>query len=282
MSQSLFVSLNGEILPANQPLFAASNRSFRYGDGLFETIRFANSKVQFLEKHMARLTSSMELLKINKPAHYTEDFFRKEITGLIEKNQVSRGARIRLTVYRKDGGFYTPECEDPLYIIECEPIEESHYNLNARGHAVDIYPDYKKQIHRLSNIKCNSSLMHVLAAVYKKQNELDDCIILNQNFSIAEAISSNIFAVKNGVLYTPPIVDGCVEGIMRNHIIDVARKHRISVYEVSLAMNVLLNSDELFLTNVINGICWVSGYKTKRFYNTMSKMLVEKLNESLI
>lgn len=281
MADNLFVNINGNIQSSASAVLSADNRSFRYGDGIFETIRFANGKVQFLAKHVNRMRTSLEILKIDCPEGYTEAYFRAEINKLVEKNKVEKGARIRLTVFRKEGGYYTPHIDEPHFLIECEPIEESFYNLNPKGYSIDIFPDYKKPINKLSNVKSNNALLHVLAGVYRKQNDLDDCIILNQNFGIAEGISSNIFAVKNGVLYTPPIVDGCVDGIMRRHIIEVARAHRISVYEVSLQMNVLLNSDELFLTNVISGVRWVGAYKAKRFYNNMAKLIIDKLNESL-
>jgi branched-chain amino acid aminotransferase len=281
MADNLFVNVNGNVLSSDSAVLSADNRSFRYGDGIFETIRFANGKVQFLGRHVQRIHDSLAILRIDVPSHYTEDYFRSEISKLVGSNKVEKGARIRLTIFRKEGGYYTPHIDEPNFLIECEPIEEAHYNLNPKGYSIDIYPDYKKPINKLSNVKSNNALMNVLAGVYRKQNDLDDCVILNQNFGIAECISSNIFAVKNGVLYTPPIMDGCVDGIMRKHLIEVARSHRISVYEVSLQMNVLLNSDEIFLTNVISGVRWVGAYKAKRFYNNMAKLIIDKLNESL-
>ncbi|MCC7301957.1 MAG: aminotransferase class IV family protein [Bacteroidia bacterium] len=281
MSLVFQVNYNGNLLSADSPVLRADNRSFRYGDGVFETIRHANGKPQFLAHHVARLKSSLEVLHISFPPALEESSLRSMIVELSARNAVERGGRIRLTVFRKEGGYYTPDSNEGCFLLECDPIDESNYNLNPAGLVVDIFPDFKKQVNKLSSIKSNNAQVPVLAALYKKQNELDDCIILNSNFSIAEAINANVFAVKNGVLYTPPIADGCVDGIMRKQVIHVAKQNRISVYEVSLAMNVLLNSDELFLTNVVSGISWISAYKAKRFTNTMSKMLVEKLNESL-
>lgn len=281
MASVLHVNFNGTLVPASEPVLKADNRSFRYGDGVFETIRHANGKPQFLAHHVERLRNSLEVLNIRFPEALQVNPLLKMLGELAAKNGIDRGGRMRLTVFRQDGGYYTPETNEAGFLIECDPIDESLYNLNAAGLVVDIFPDYKKPVNRLSNIKSNNAQLPVLAAIYKKENELDDCIILNTNFSIAEAINANVFAVKNGVLYTPPVVDGCVDGIMRKQIIHVARQNRISVYEVSLAMNVLLNSDELFLTNVVSGLSWISAYKAKRFTNTMSKQLVDKLNESL-
>lgn len=282
MSAELFLNVNGEIKPASHAVIHADNRSFRYGDGIFETIRFANGKIQFLESHIRRMKESMGILKMDFPENYTEDFFRSEIMKLVQQNKVEKGARIRLTVYRREGGYYMPLFDEPDFLIECESIEQANYNLNTKGLNIEIFSEYKKAINRLSNIKSNNSLLYILASVYKKQNDFDDCIILNQNLSIIESITSNIFAVKNGVLYTPPISEGCVDGVMRRQVIQVARNNRISVFEVPLQMNVLLNSNELLLTNTISGVRWVGAYKAKKFGNDMARALVEKLNESLL
>ena len=118
-----------------------------------------------------------------------------------------------------------------------------------------------------------------MAGIFKNQKQLDDCILLNDQSHIIESINSNIFAVKNGVLYTPPIIDGCVDGVMRKKIIEIAQANRIAVYEISVMQNVLLGADELFLTNAIHGIRWVVAYKQKRYFNNTSKRLIEKLNE---
>jgi branched-chain amino acid aminotransferase len=118
-----------------------------------------------------------------------------------------------------------------------------------------------------------------MAGIFKMQHGLDECILVNDKGAITEAISSNIFAVKNGVLYTSPISDGCIDGVMRKKIIEIAEANRIAVYELSIMQNVLLGADELFLTNAINGIRWVVAYKQKRYFNNTAKKLLEKLNE---
>src|SRR5687767_12746833 len=128
MSAGLFLNINGEIKEADTAVVGADNRSFRYGDGIFETIRFANGKIQFLESHLRRMKESMEALKMDFPPHYSADFFRDEIGKLLRQNKVEKGARIRLTVFRKEGGYYTPIFDEPNYLIECEPIEEANYN----------------------------------------------------------------------------------------------------------------------------------------------------------
>lgn len=283
MLDTFYVDINGTVIESQEAFLSLNNRSFRYGDGVFETIRYANGKIQLLDKHIERLKQAMKLLGFEKNTRLTENNLRQQILKLIEKNKIEdRGARIRLTVYRKDGGFYTPVSNECEFVIECAPLDNASYALNKNGLTIDIFQEYRKSIDKLSNMKSCNALLYVLASVFAKNNQLDDAIMLNKNLTITESSNANIFAVKNGVLYTPPLSDGCIDGVMRSHIIELARRQKISVYEVSLAMNVLLNSDELFLTNAISGIKWIGAYKTKRFYNNMSKILIEKLNETIV
>ncbi len=275
----LFINNNGTIVSAEQPVVTARNRSFRYGDALFESIRFTNSKPQFLKEHLQRLFTGMKVLKMQKDNLYSESFFENAILELALKNSITTDGRIRLTIYRNDGGLYTPDNNSTAYLIEITPLNDVGYFLNQKGITVDLFNDFKKQKNTLSSIKSANSIIYVLAGIYKSQNQLDDCIILNDESHIIESISSNIFAVKNGVLYTPPIADGCVDGVMRKKIIEIAQTNRIAVYEISVMQNVLLGADELFLTNAISGIRWVVAYKQKRYFNNTSKKLIEKLNE---
>ena len=277
-----YIILNEKLLKANEPSIMANNRAFRYGDVLFESMRIVNGKVQFLPEHIERLKIGMQLLKMEIPSHFNWEYFSVQIKNLTDKNIVGQDARIRMTIYRNEGFFYTPLTNEVSFLIEAESINFIGYELNSKGYIIDVFPDLKKSLNILSTIKSSNCLASVLGAIYKKKQNLDECIILNEKGNIAEAISSNIFAVKNGVLYTPPISDGCVDGIMRKQIIRIAKENKNAVYEVTIAMNVLLGADELFLTNSITGIQWIAAYKGKRYFNTTSKLLVDKLNLSLI
>jgi branched-chain amino acid aminotransferase len=274
-----FVNHNGVFLATEQPLFSSENRAFCYGDALFETIRITNYKPQFLKEHLQRLLHGMSVLKMQANDFFIETFFENAISELAKKNGITSDARVRLTVYRNTGGFYAPNDNTVSYLIEATAMETRGYELNTAGYTVDLYTELKKTKSPLSSIKSANSAIYVMAGIYKKTHALDECILLNDKGSIIEAISSNIFAVKNGVLYTSPIADGCVDGVMRKKIIEIAQANRIAVYELSIMQNVLLGADELFLTNAVNGIRWVAAYKQKRYFNTTSKKLVEKLNE---
>jgi aminodeoxychorismate lyase len=277
-----FINHNRTIIPAEEPVLTLDNRSFRYGDGLFETMRIANGRVQLLKEHLQRLTNGAQVLRMKLPADMTEEFLDKSIMELAHRNGISRNARVRLCVFRKSGGQYTPEDNQVLFAIEVYPVAEENYVLNQKGLTVDLYTEYRKTANALASIKSSNSLIFVLAGLYKQENNLDECILSNDKGQIIEAVSSNLFAVKNGVLYTPPVSDGCINGVMRNKIIQIAQANRIAVYEISIMQNVLLGADELFLTNALYGLRWVVAYKQKRYFNDTAKKLVDKLNEYVL
>ena len=274
-----YINHNGTLLPADQPLFTTTNRAFCYGDALFETIRIANYHPQFLKEHIQRLFVGMSVLKMETNTLFNEVFFEQAILELAKKNNLTSDGRVKLTIYRNSGGYYTPDNNTASFLIEVFAMETKGYEINTKGLALDLYTELKKSQSPLSSIKSANSNIYVMAGIFKKQHSLDECILVNDKGIITEAISSNIFAVKNGVLYTSPVSDGCVDGVMRKKIIEIAKANRIAVYELSIMQNVLLGADELFLTNAINGIQWVVAYKQKRYFNNTSKKLLEKLNE---
>ncbi len=274
-----FINHNGNFILSDAPVVSANNRSFRYGDALFETIRITNYNPQFLKEHLQRLAAGMDVLKMEKNPDLNTLFIEHAILELAQKNNVTSDGRIRLTVYRNEGGFYAPNDNKTSFLMEVYPVEEKGYILNQKGYTVDLFTEFKKAQNTLSSIKSANSAIYVMAGIYKTQQQLNECLLLNDKHHIIEGISSNIFAVKNGVLYTPPVFDGCVNGVMRKKIIEIAQANKIAVYEISIMQNVLLGADELFLTNTINGIRWVVAYKQKRYFNDTSQKLTQKLNE---
>lgn len=278
MSESLLINFDGNFFPSGTPVLSADNRGFRYGDGFFESMRYAGGKLMFVESHFARLKNSAKVLRLDLPGYFSVEYFKETILDLLQKNNVSQDARIRVTIFRKEGGLYAPLSNDISFLIEAGPVEENGFVLNSSGLSIDIFNEYRKPVNKLSNIKSCNALYFVLAGIFKNENSLDECIILNEKGNIIESTSCNIFAVKNGVLYTCPLSEGCVDGVMRQEIIRIALKNRMAVYEVQIPMNVLLNSDELFFSNAVKGVQWVGNYRSKKYSEQTSKKIVELLN----
>jgi branched-chain amino acid aminotransferase len=213
------------------------------------------------------------------------DVFEKieqDILKLIQKNGLSKGGRVRLTVSRSSAGFYRPEDENGLdYHIAAYTMPENGFALNEKGLIVDIYTDFRKQINRMAYFKTLNCQLYIMASVHAKQKGLDNVLLTNENDCIIEAANSNLFIVSNGVLYTPPLADGCLGGTMRMEVINTAIRHDIKVYETTLRPQNLLVADEVFLTNATLGIQWVSAYRQKRYYHNQAQRLVQYLNEEV-
>lgn len=273
-----YVNKNGEILANDGPTIMAGSRSYLYGDGVFESIRIINGKPINLENHISRLLEGAKFLRMRPPSFYTLEFFSERIEGLIEKSNITKGGKCRLHLDRAMGGTYSPETNEVEFFIEVYSIDNNFFELNAKGLEVDLYMDMKKPKIKLSNYKTKNGLISIIASITAKEKGLDDYLIANSNEGIIEGTSTNLFVVSNGVLYTPGLEEGCVAGTMRMQIINLAVENGTKVYECNILPQNLLVADEVFLTNAVKGIIWVSGYRTKRYFNNISRNFVDLLN----
>jgi len=280
MSNSLYINYNGFLYMDDEKVFNVKNRAFKYGDALFESIRIIDGEPCYLEDHFIRLKKGMTVLKM-RSANISFNELKDQIAKLIEKNHINLGGRIRLTVFRSGNGLYTPENEGKSYVIEAAPYKDNNYLLNDKGLNIDVYNELRRHRNILSQIKTTNNIPHVLAGIYKKENDLDDCIILNDQGRIVEALSSNIFLYKNNNLYTPSLDEGCMDGIMRKQVLSAAKQMNINVFEGMLNGSMLLQADEMFLTNAIKGIQWVVSYRQKRYFNKATKEVLLNLNQSI-
>ncbi len=272
---------NGTFISETDTLSCIKNRAFLYGDSIFETIRVNNRNILFFEEHIERLVSGMTVLKYEIPEKFTifKSQLKNEILNLLNRNKIFKSSRVRITVFRKSGGLYTPETNEPEYIISASKLDTDKFILNTNGLKIDIFPDIKKPINIFSPYKAANSLIYTLAGVYKNKLNLDDCLILNEENKIIESSSSNVFIVKEKKIYTPPITDGCINGIMRFQVITYAKIHNIQCKEQSLTDADLLQADEIFLSNSIKGIQWVVAYKNKRYFKRLSAFFINLLND---
>ncbi len=276
--QNNFVNFNGNIVEAGQPIFTAANRAFRYGDAVFETIRLMNGEILFFEKHLARLSRSMELLGMNSHDDLTFHNLYLSIRHLDQVNNLKGNGRIRLEVFRNDGGLYTPQSNNVSYLIEVSNLSNRSFQLNDSGLKIDLYTDIKKPVSRLSNLKSSNALYYVMAGLFKNKSNSGDCLVMNTDGRIAEAISSNIFLLEDNIFYTPSLDEACVAGIMREVLIQHLRDQGKQVVEKGINVDDLLKADEIFLSDVIHGIRWVGAFRTKRYFNNYSTKLIKELN----
>lgn len=274
----LFINFNGNIYPEGSKLLDIGNRGFRYGDGLFESMRLMRGQLNFAEHHAERLQKGMKALHFEGYSQMDAWFLRERVDELAVSNKTKNG-RVRLTVYRDAGGLYTPGTNKMAYSIELGPVDEPRYTLNDRGLIMDMYTEIPKPVNVLSNFKTCNAMIYVMAGLFKTRHLLDEVFILNQHSFLCEALSANVFVLYQGHLYTPALTEGCIAGVMRQVIIDLAHKIGVPVTEAQISPAILNQAEEVFLTNASRGIQWVLGYAEKRYFNQMSKFLIDELNK---
>ena len=272
------VNFNGEIVGENVNL-SINNRAFLYGDGVFETMKIVNYKILFFEDHYFRLMASMRILRMEIPMNFTMEYLENEILNLARINNFQSAARVRFTVFRNDGGYYLPNSNEISFLINIQPLENQLYKIENSNYEVELFKDFYITKHLLSTLKTTNKILNITASIFAKENDYDNCLILNDSKNIVEAINGNIFMVIGNKLITPPISEGCLNGIMRKQILNLAKKvDFLEVEEAIISPFDLQKADELFITNVISGIQPISKYRKKYFTNQLTNELLIKLN----
>ncbi|TMI74197.1 MAG: hypothetical protein E6H09_04550 [Bacteroidetes bacterium] len=263
------VSLNGKLFPADKPVLMADNRGYRYGDGLFETMKLINGKIILEAFHFERFFQGLQLLKFKVPSSFTASKLRKQVLVLCEKNKCMDLARVRLSVCRGNGGLQDQPGE-LQWLIECMPADQSVNSINKKGLNVDIYTGLQKNCDVFANLKSANFLPYAMAAEHARENKLDDCIVCNTRGQIADTTIANIFLLKNKLVITPALTEGCVNGVMRRYILEKLRDSDFEVREGVVTKSDLETFDEVFLTNAMIGIKWVAQSKKKKYMNTQT------------
>ena len=275
------INFNGDIVSHDASLLA-QNRAFLYGDAVFETVKIAGSKILFLEDHYFRLMSSMRVVRMEIPMNFTMEYFEEQILFLAKIKNLEISARARITVYRNDGGYYLPQNNTVSFLISAESLGNTLYSINQKEYEVDLFKDFYVARQLLSSIKTTNKIINITGSIFANENGLDNCLLLNDSKNVIEALQGNIFMLKENTLITPPVSEGCLNGVMRKQILALAKKiENLEVVEEVISPFDLQKADELFITNVIKGIQPITKYRKKEFTVNLSKKLVQKLNESI-
>jgi len=264
---------NGKIYKDDTAVIGASNRGLRYGDGVFETMKLSNGQLFFANEHFARLWKGMQVLQFVIPKHFDPEKLQEEILQLAQKNQHEKAARIRITIFRGDGGLYDAADHFPNYIIQTWQLPQSNDALNNNGLDAGIYTAVKKSCDILSNLKTNNYLPYVMAALEAKKQKWNDAILINSYGRICDSSIANIFLIKDERVYTPSLTEGCVAGIIRKHIIEQINAMGIICKEKEITIDELLEADEVFLTNSIYNMRWVKNIQEKTFSNILTQKI---------
>ena len=267
------LNFNGEIIAKSAFNLPYNNRAFSYGDSLFDTCKFINDEVQFIEDHYFRLMASMRMLRMEIPMSLTLTYFEQEIRKTITANELNSNARVKFSVFRNTGGFYAPETNQVSFIIEARELIIPEI---INEYEVDIFKDYTINSNILSTLKTNNRIVNVVGSIYAKENNLDNCLLINEKKFIVEALNGNVFLIFGNVIKTPAITEGCMKGVMRKKIIEMIKKTGDFVLEeTAISPFEIQKADSLFITNSIIGIQGVKKYRKKVF----NSYLVDKIKE---
>jgi branched-chain amino acid aminotransferase len=273
------INFNGNILE-NDTLLSVNNRGYNYGDALFETIKTSYGKILFWEDHYFRLMASMRIMRMEIPMSFTMEFLETQINNTLEASGLtSFSARVKMTVHRNEGGLYLPTTNDVSFIITTKSLENDFYVLDESPYEVDLFKDYYIAPTLLSTLKTNNKALNVVGSIFAKENGLQNCLLLNTNKQVVEALNGNIFVIKDHIIKTPPLMNGCLKGVMRTQLIDIIKTlPDYELEEASVSPFELQKADEIWVTNVIVGIQPVTKYRKKLFVADVAKLLVQKLN----
>jgi branched-chain amino acid aminotransferase len=276
------INFNGTIVSQDTNILT-QNRAFLYGDGVFETVKILNSKILFLEDHYFRLMSSMRVVRMEIPMNFTMEYLEEQILSLVGTSGLSQSSRARITVYRNQGGYYLPQDNTVSYLIHAVALEKTLYSFEKKEYEVDLYKDFYITKQLLSSIKTTNKIINITASIFANENGLDNCLLLNDSKNVVEALQGNLFMLMGNKLITPPVSEGCLNGVMRKQILSLVKKlDTLELIEDVISPFDLQKADELFITNVIKGIQPVTKYRKKEFTTNISTQLLEKLNEMIV
>jgi len=272
-----FANLNGKFLPYNALLVSATNSALRCGWGIFETLLMENEVIALANYHWERLWKGIEKMQFETPAGFTSEFLEEEIRKTITKNQVEKLCRVRLQLFTELQNGFDPERKASQYLIECFPLEHGITEWNENGWKCGIAEGIVKQQDDFSALKTCNMQPYFFAAQQAKEKKWNDAFIKNQQGNIIESSIANIFWVKEEQVYTVLLSEGCIAGVMRRYVLENCRAQGIPVYEKSLTKAALLDADEIFLTNAIRKIKWVSEVEMHTYSDSFTKALYETI-----
>lgn len=273
------INFNGKLLPAGTAVIDADNRGLRFGDGLFETIKFKNNHFLLIEQHFDRLWKGLAIMQFELPELFSKEFLLSQLLQLVQKNKHTH-ARVRLTIIRGNGGLYDAADMHPRFIIQSWQLADDYGQLNSNGLQLCFYKDALKPCDAFSNCKHNNYLPYMMGALGAKTNKCNDALILNQYGRICDSTIANVFIIKDNVIKTPMLSEGCVAGTMRQFLLEHLPALGFEVKECELSPEEIVQADEIFLSNAMTPMKWVAALDGHTFSNSQVLIINEKMRQT--
>jgi branched-chain amino acid aminotransferase len=267
---------NTEYIDDSQPLLMADDRSFRYGDGLFESMVAFDRVVPLLPYHYERLQRSCEILLMKLPPYFSFDWLKDVVSILLYRNGY-KNARIRIQVSRGGEGFYLPASNEVDLLITCTEITNEIFEW--RSLKADFSP-YRVDMGVLSNLKTTSKIQYVMSALHARKVGAQECFLFNVKGTLAEAISSNVFLISGDTIVTPALTNGGVNGVMRRYLISQLEKS-YRIVQADVLMKDIDEADEIFLTNAVRGVQSVAVVGSVVYSDNITRDIFAQINHSI-
>ncbi len=277
----MIVFFNNKFIDEEKVKISVNNRSFRYGDGFFETIKYNQGIMHAWPDHTERFFRTLDALQFDKPAILTPEYLESNIHELVKRNGHSKLARVRITAFRGEGGIYDPINHKPFLLIQSWSLNPENNKLNINGLVTGIYPDGFKAADAFANLKTNNYLLYAMAALWAKKQHLNDALVLNHIGNLADSTIANLWLIKNGTIYTPPLSEGPVAGTMRANLLRLLPAAGYPIKEQAITKEQLLDADEVFLSNAIYGMKWVRQVENKDFGGTQIQSIYKDIQPGL-
>ncbi len=269
------ICVNGNFIESE----AVINRAMLFGDGFFESMRIHKNEILLEEFHLQRIKQSAELLQLNCTETFLQEL-KSNIHKTLTANKHHDHARIRVSIYRGGGGLYASTSDEINYLISANSLD-NFYQFAKKGLSIDFYQEQVKASGKYSCLKSLSSQLYVMASIYAQQHSFDEIVILNHQQNCIEGNTSNLFIISNNTIYTPPISDGCVDGVFKNFLIALLQKNNFKIEIQSITQQDLLNADEVFFCNAVRGIRWVNNLGNKIYRNNITQSIFDLLLQQL-
>ncbi len=259
---ALKIWLDDALVDEADAKISAFDHGVLYGDGVFEGIRVYNGRIFELEAHIKRLYESAKVIRLDVPMSKSKLISAVERT--VEANGVTDGY-IRLVMTRGVGtlGLNPFICEGGRLFIIADNIQLYPEELYEKGMKVISATTVRNHPLALPpQVKSLNYLNSILAKIEALDNDVPEAIMYNHEGYVAEATADNVFIARNGVIYTPPVEAGALEGITRGIVIKLAREEKLEVVEKNLTRCDLYICDEFFLTGTaaeVIGIVEIDG-----------------------
>jgi len=274
------INYDGNLIQEDTNFFNVDNRAFSFGDALLETVRIIPGKIVFWEDHYFRLMASMRILRMEIPMSFTMEFLENEITRTLVANSLQElTASAKLTIFRKTGRTSAHEINDVSFIIQAKQLEAPFYTIDTAPYVADLFKEHYMNTDMLSTISTTNQMLQTVGSIYARENGYQDSLMLNSTKNVVQALNGNLFLVKGEVIKTPPLTDGCENGILRKKIIEIVGKlDTYKLEEASISPFELQKADELFITNTLIGIQPITSYRKATFKSEVAIDLIGKLN----